>query len=130
MYNTEFRLKLAANKSLKFHITDSEIWASCFSADCLQQHQSCFTCGSVSHYAAHCPLKQPARQPFYTRESKEPRFKAPSAPIQSRLGPRAELCRIFNDQGNCFRGHKCPYTHSCSYCQGPHPHCGCSHVYT
>ena len=28
VYDTEFRLKLAANKSLSFHVMDSEIWAT------------------------------------------------------------------------------------------------------
>ena len=55
-YDTEFRLRLSLNKSLSSHTVDSELWATCFTTDALLKHQSCFTCGSVSHFAAACPL--------------------------------------------------------------------------
>ena len=61
LYHSEFRLKLAANKSWHFEVVDTELWASCFVADGLAATTSpkptCFGCGSTFHLYASSPLR-------------------------------------------------------------------------
>ena len=60
----EFRLRLSLNKSLRFEAVDSELWATCFPADSLVQCLSCFTCGSLSHFAAACLFRKKPSSSF------------------------------------------------------------------
>ena len=113
-----------------------ELWASCFAADSLAPAASalvttltCYTCGSSGNLYAQCPLRrQSGGGPCIP-----PRFDPPPVPTgvvpatapASRAQPRPpsggqEQCTIFNDKGRCFRGPRCPYTHSCLFCGGPH----------
>ena len=138
-YDTEFRLRLSLSKSLRFEAVNSELWATCFPADSLVQCQSCFTCGSLSHFASACPFRKKPSSSFpgrfqgtYGQQGTSGRFEPrpyqdePLKPgIQARLGAKPEPCGVYNDKGTCFRGHKCPYSHYCRHCGGPHPECGC-----
>ena len=69
-YDSEFCLKLAANRSCRFDLVDTELWASCFAADSLSAADqapppmSCYTCGSLSHLYAACPQ---CKRPNFTR---------------------------------------------------------------
>ena len=63
-YDTEFRLRLSLSKSLRFDAVDSELWATCFTADSFVQRQSCYTCGRLSHFAAACPFRKKPSSSF------------------------------------------------------------------
>ena len=138
-YDTEFRLKLAANSSWLFHVVDTELWASCFAADGLactppqaQTPQTCFACGSATHFYAQCPhRRQPGnfRPPPPTRAD-NPKPPTPSGKEQppSLTRDQRELCMIFNDKGRCFRGPRCPYAHTCAQCGGQHSKRACPHI--
>lgn len=139
-YDTEFRLKLAANGSWQYHTIDTELWASCFAADGLvgaapQQpgpysSPNCFTCGSTGHFYAQCPQRRlvaPRTIIAATTDApKPPPLVAKDQPSASATGQR-EICLIFNDKGRCFRGSRCPYTHTCAHCGGQHPKRSCPH---
>lgn len=143
-YDTEFRLRLSLSKSLHIEAVDSELWATCFTADVLLQHKSCFTCGSLSHFAAACPSRRKFTSSLSGRfqgtnnqhgtsgwSEPQPHQDDPARQgIQARLGAKPEFCGLYNDKGTCFRGYKCPYSHHCRHCGGPHPECGCpkSHI--
>ena len=125
-YDSEFRLKLAANKSWHFGEVDTELWASCFAADGLaattSPNPACFGCGSTSHLYASCPLRcQPAR-PAANHD-----LPRPQPPTKGQPAPeeRREPCFVYNEKGHCFRGPRCPYAHMCLTCGGQHPKRSC-----
>ena len=129
-YDTEFRLKLAANNSWHFELVDTELWASCFSADGLSPAiptpapMACFTCGSLSHLYAACPQRtRRSNQPRQdTSRQDKPRTDTSTKPAAA---DQQEPCYIYNDKGRCFRGERCPYLHVCTYCGGQHSRRGC-----
>ena len=61
-YDSEFRLKLAANGSWHYDVVDTELWASCFAADGLVASQppplACYSCGSSAHFYTACPHRR------------------------------------------------------------------------
>ena len=59
-YDSQFRLKLATNSSLRWSFTDPELIATWLSADAAKIKQTCFTCGSPDHFVPDCPLKPSA----------------------------------------------------------------------
>ena len=131
-YDTEFRLKLAANDSWHFEQVDTELWVSCFAADSLASGQSaplaCYVCGSTTHLFAACPQRRVTpRQP--TGPSKYDQARPQAAPGRDLpagpTGDQQEPCFIFNDKGRCFRGNRCPYSHTCTHCGGQHARRGC-----
>ena len=56
-YDSQFRLKLAADKFMRWSAADPELTATWLSADATKAKQPCFSCGSPDHLAPHCPLK-------------------------------------------------------------------------
>ena len=134
-YDTEFRLKLAANDSWHFEEVDTELWASCFAADGLASAPvqspplACYACGSTTHLYAACPqrrmtgTRQPAglAKPAQSRPLASSSRELPVAPT----GEQQDPCFIFNDKGRCFRGSHCPYAHTCTHCGGQHSRRGC-----
>ena len=58
-YDTDFRLKLAANGSWRFDLVDIDLCATCFTADGLAMPHapapSCYICQSTTHFYAQCP---------------------------------------------------------------------------
>ena len=136
-YDTEFRLKLAANASWHFETVDTELWASCFAADGLASAQAqqaslaCFVCGSTTHLYAACPQRRPpANRHLMSLRQTQPR---PLATTSGDLpanpsGEPQEPCLIFNDKGRCFRGSRCPYSHTCTHCGGQHSKRGCPNL--
>lgn len=55
-YDSQFRLKLASNESMKWCDTDTELIATWLSADAVRNKATCYTCGSpeqLSHGKAH-----------------------------------------------------------------------------
>ena len=134
-YDREFRLKVAVNRSWHYEVVDTELWASCFAADSLASAApapagtlTCYTCGSGGHLYAQCPLRRQSGGPRAPLRSEPPLAPAAVAPatapsswVQPRPPPGAhEPCMIYNDRGRCFRGPRCPYTHACLSCGGPH----------
>ena len=84
-YDTEFRLKLLARRSLSFQQLDQVLWATCFTADVLLQQQVCYTCGDPTHFAAACPQRRatstnPGCPPFNSRYKPDLRTHIPYAP--------------------------------------------------
>ena len=135
-YDTEFRLKLAANGSWHFEAVDTELWASCFAADGLTAAQAptlaCFTCGSTTHLYAACPQRRPHsnfRPPLGQNTPRPPATSGGDHPNSS-TRDQQEPCFIFNDKGRCFRGHRCPYAHTCTHCGGQHPKRACPNLRT
>ena len=129
-YHSEFRLKLAANKSWHFEVVDLELWASCFVADGLaattSPNPTCFGCGSTFHLYASCPLR---RQP--ARSAANHDLPRPKLPTKGQPAPEElrEPCFMYNEKGHSFRGPRCPYAHTCytfggqpkRSCPTPHP---------
>jgi hypothetical protein len=126
-YDSEFRLKLAANNSWHFETVDTELWASCFSADGLAPSSpassplACYSCGSLTHLYAACPQRRRSTPHQLTGPAPEQPARAPANPT----GERQEPCYIFNDKGCCFRGNRCPYRHTCTHCGGQHSRRSC-----
>ena len=140
-YDSQFRLKLAANPTMRWSVSDPELIATWLSADATKIKQPCFTCGSPDHFAPNCPLKAPSTAPglrcpvcnkvghsarecsMLSRDFRsQPRSQASShqgAPDDDKY------CRVFNKRGFCFRGPRCPYPHVCSVCLGGHPQRAC-----
>ena len=129
-YDTEFRLKLAANDSWHFEKVDTELWASCFAADGLASGQSpplaCYVCGSTTHLFAACPQRRiTPRQPTAPSKYDQARPQAAAGRDLPATGDQQEPCFIFNDKGRCFRGNCCRYSHTCTHCGGQHARRGC-----
>ena len=141
-YDSQFRLKLAANRSLRWSTTDPELIVTWLSADATKVKQLCFTCGSPDHFAPNCPLKPPSSAPglrcpvcnhvgHTAREcsllSREGQSTSGSHSYAQQSTPDDDKsCRVYNRRGFCFRGPRCPYSHTCSSCQGGHPKRTCS----
>ena len=108
-YDSEFRLKLAANKSWHFGEVDTELWASCFAADGLaattSPNPACFGCGSTSHLHASCPLRRQPARPAANHDL--PRLQPPTKG-QPAPEERREPCFVYNEKGHCFRGPRSP----------------------
>ena len=121
-YDSEFRLKIAANENRHFDSVDTELWASCFAADGLSVNTdpapptlSCYVCGSASHLYAACPHRRqpPLPRPVTAAKQDPPRSHTPANP-PSRVGEQREPCYIFSNKRRCFRGARCPYHHTCT----------------
>ena len=119
-YDSQFRLKLAANSSLHWSFTDPELIAIWLSADVAKIKQTCFTCGSPDHFVPDCPLKPSASTSglccpvcnhvgHTTCEcsllSHEGQHSSGSRTI-SQVGTLDDdkICRAYNKHGFCFRG--------------------------
>ena len=133
-YDSEFRLKLAANGSWRFDIVDTELWASCFAADGLSPADptpapmapmACYTCGSLTHLYAACPQRRQATYPRNSNPTMPKPGSATTNPPARPAGEQQEPCYIFNDKGRCFRGSRCPYLHTCTHCGGQHAKRSC-----
>ena len=140
-YDSQFRLKLAANPSLCWTATDPELTATWLSADAAKIKQLCYTCGSPDHFAPNCPLKPSASDPglrcpvcnHVDHTARECSLLVRNG--QSSSGSHTnvqhgaldddKICRAYNKRGFCFRGARCPYSHSCSACHGGHPRRTC-----
>ena len=137
-YDSEFRLKLAANGSWHYEAVDTELWASCFAADGLVASQppplACYSCGSSAHFYAACPHRRLPSSFRPTAGQKPDQARPPATggphPPASPGGPQQEPCFIYNDKGRCFRGQRCPYSHACTHCGGQHPKRGCPSLRT
>ena len=75
--------------------------------------------------AAAAERRWALRSPYRFDPPPVPTGVVPATAPASRAQPRPpsggqEQCMIFNDKGRCFRGPRCPYTHSCLFCGGPH----------
>ena len=130
-YDTDFRLKLAANGSWRFDAVDTELWATCFAADGLAMPHapvpSCYVCQSTTHFYVQCPQRRlaatrPALQPVPPHRPENPRSQRESG---NPAAPHRELCNLLNERGRCFRGARCPYTHACAQCGGQHTKRAC-----
>ena len=140
-YDSQFRLKLAANPSMRWSISDPELIATWLSADATKIKQPCFTCGSPDHFATNCPLKPLSTAPglrcpvcnkvgHTARECPMLSHNTVSQPRSGTALQRGALdddryCRVYNKCGFCFRGSRCPYPHVCSACLGGHPQRAC-----
>ena len=146
-YDTQFRLKLTANRSDSWAAADPELTATWLSADATKPKTQCFSCGNPDHMAAACPFKSTTSAPGircpvcdtigHTARDCPQLFRAPAntANAAPNTNPRADAtrsasndnahCRIFNQRGFCYRGTRCPYPHTCSGCNGGHPKRAC-----
>ena len=131
-YDIQFRLKLAANPSLRWASTDTELVATWLSADAAKRTASCFSCGCPDHLSADCPLRPPTKSLTahcsICKASGHIARDCPQLPSdkRSKSGPEPKddkYCRIYNRRGSCFRESKCTYYHACSQCNGGHPRC-------
>ena len=92
-YDSEFRLKLAANGSWHYDVVDTELWASCFAADGLVSSQplplACYSCGSSAHFYAACPHRRlpSSFRPTTGQKPDQPRPPATGGPPPASPGP-------------------------------------------
>ena len=109
-YDSEFRLKLAANESRSFDSVDTELWASCFAADGLSVNTdsapptlACYACGRASHLYAACPQRRqpPLPQPVTAAKQDPPRSHTPANP-PSPVGEQREPFYILMVKGAVF----------------------------
>ncbi len=57
-YNLQFRRKLASDPTCLWSSIDTELVASCLSADTVRPQVICFSCGAANHMATECPNSQ------------------------------------------------------------------------
>ena len=122
-YDTDFRLKLAANGRWRFDAIDTKLWTTCFAADGLAAPHapapSCFLCQSTTHFYAQCPQRRLAAA-YPPSQLVRPENTRPQRATGNLAAPPGELCKLYNERGRCFRGTRCPYTHACAQCGGQH----------
>ena len=114
-YDIQFRFKLAANSSLRWASTDTELVATWLSADAAKHTASCFSCGCPDHLSADCPLRPTKSLTAHCLICKASGHIARDCPQlasdkRSKSGPKPKddkYCRIYNRRGSCFRGSKC-----------------------
>ena len=139
-YDSQFRLKLAADKFMRWSAADPELTATWLSADATKAKQPCFSCGSPDHLAPHCPLKAQVAAPglrcpicnhvgHTARDCsllpRENVSNVASQPSVSQPTNDDNICRVYNKRAFCFRGAKCPYLHICTACREGHPQRTC-----
>ena len=83
-YDSQFRLRLAANRSMQWLVADPELTATWLSADATKAKQPCFSCGSPDHLAPHFPLKASVAGPGL------------HCPICNHLGHTARDCPLLH----------------------------------
>ncbi len=135
LYDSQFRLKLSSNSSLKWSDTDPELIATWLSADATRSKPSCFICGNPDHLASDCPLNAISSMPDvlcpvcnttgHTACHCPQLTFAKNSPSVLPASNKLEFCRIWNRKGSCFRGPSCRYLHACSDCHGGHPKQSC-----
>ena len=139
-YNSQFSLKLAADRFMQWSAADPKLTATWLSADATKAKQPCFSCGSPDHLAPHCPPKASVAEPglrcpvcnhvgHTARDcsllSWESVSYTTSQPSISHTNDDDNICCVYNKRAFCFRGAKCPYLHICTACRGGHPLYAC-----
>ena len=140
-YGSQFRLKLAANRSMRWLAADPELTTMWLSADATKAKQSCFLCGSPDHLAPYCPLKASVTAPgLHCPTCNHLSNTARDCPLLLRESATCttshhlinqstddddNICRVYNKRAFCFRGAKCPYLHICTACREGHPRRAC-----
>ena len=140
-YDSQFRLKLAANQSMRWSVADPELTATWLSADATKAKLPCFSCSNPDHLAPNCPLKASVSVPglrcpvcnhlghtardcsLLSHESTSRVTNQP--PVTQATTDEDNICRVYNKRGFCFRSPRCPYSHICSACRGGHPRRAC-----
>ena len=119
LYDRQFRREALARRDLNWSVTDTRLYSEAFTGRA-KAIPRCQFCLQDDHSAPYCP-----RNPDHPWQNWLP----PTTPTQppplpiSRQGPRAELCRRYNER-RCKQT-RCRFTHACRSCGGSHPHVNC-----
>ena len=112
-YDRKFRIKAAAEPSLKWDIIDPNLWQLATTG---RARSACMACG-----AAHPPSAN-GRCPFRPYQESYQQFCGFASNSKGSASPGQSVCRNFN-AGRCFD--PCSRSHICQICRGRHPasHC-------